>query len=269
MAIIPSILNFSYKKGDSLPPNRKINYDPFVKHTTNGGYFNTEVDANWVDGFGFTDTSGTISLRTSINSLSAGSHSARLKLYYIEITGGNTLKPAEPSRDFREFENLNRVRDFEIDKGIGDIDDNKPTKKWKTLVGEILININITEPVILNATPEALTFTYELGSSVPSAKMIQITSENNWSVSENCNWLSLSKQTGSNNGSFSVSVTPAGLNMGTHTTDITVKDGVTTKVIPVKLIVSEPQTGGEYLYVTPQQLNFVRWFAKRIASCCK
>ncbi len=222
MAITPSHLIFSYKKGDALPPARIVNYSS----TPNGdnSFVSYESSENWVYASNLTNTSGNIKISNNANNLSVGTHTASLEIFNYR-------------EDYPEFEN-------------------ERSSFIKTSIGTITIEINITQAVILNLSPDNLTFNYEFGGSTPTAQIVNITSENAWTITETTNWLAISINSGSNNGTFQVSVTPSGLSAGTHTANITVNDGVTTKILVVSLVVSEPDTGTDYLYVTPTTLSF-------------
>ncbi|MBS9773793.1 MAG: BACON domain-containing protein [Tenacibaculum sp.] len=239
MAITPNVLNFSYKKGTSLPPARIISYDAPEYLFENYSY-EIESNVNWVYGSGFTSTSAKIHINTSANNLPIGNHKALVKLYLIENWG--LLPDTEEISDNPDYGD--------------DTPDTWKPKQRKTLVGEFTVNISISKAVILNVTPADLSFNYKLGGSVPSAINVNVTSENPWTVTENTNWLAVSKTSGSGNGNFRVSVIPNGINVGTHTANITISDGVTTTKLPVSLIISESETGVDYLYATPLNLNF-------------
>lgn len=222
MAITPSSLNFSYKKGDALPPARVVNYSA---PDFGNNFISSEASESWLHASNYSFTSANIYINSNANNLTVGTHSATIEFF-------------------------NNEEDFKEPNQSG------PPTFIKTSLGVVTVSIVITEAVILTLSPDNLTFNYEFGGTTPSAQTVNVTSENSWTITENTNWLSISTTTGSNNGTFQVSVTPSGLNAGTHTTNVTVNDGVTTKTLSVSLIVSEPDTGTDYLYVAPNYLNF-------------
>ena len=221
MAVTPSSLSFNYKKGELLPPARVVNYSA---NDYGNNFISYEASENWVYASSLTFTSANIHISNNANNLSVGTHSATVEIFsYAE--------------DHHEF-------------------DNQQPGFIKTSLGTVTVSVVITEAIVLTLTPDNLTFNYEFGGSTPTAQTVNITSENAWTITESTNWLSISINSGSNNGTFQVSVTPAGLSAGTHTANVTVNDGVSTKILVVSLIVSEPDTGTDYLYVTPTTLNF-------------
>ena len=123
---------------------------------------------------------------------------------------------------------------------------------------DFTINLTITETVLLAVTPANISFNYTISGALPSGKLAQIVSENAWTIVTSAAWISSSVTTGSNNGSFSVSVDPYGLATGTHTGTVTVDDGSSTKIINISLVVSAGNTVDDYLYVAPTELDFVK-----------
>lgn len=220
MAITPSSISFNYKQGEALPPTRVVYYS----HQYNNTVF--EDVPNWLSVWNNQNTSADVLLSTPAQNLVPGNYSA-----VVTVKG----------QQLQEDGNGNLL-----------LDPNAPTYT----VGTFTVSLVVQETIVLSVSPEQLSYNYQLGGNAPADQTVTITCENNWTVTENSNWLSVSATSGSNNGSFQVTVVPSGLPIGTHTTDITVDDGVTTVVIPVTLIVSEPDTGSDYLYVTPVVLNF-------------
>lgn len=218
MAVTPSSLSFNYKKGEALPPARVVNYSA---NDYGNNFISFEASGNWVYASSLTFTSANIHLNNNTNNLSIGTHSTTIEFF----------------------------------SNKEDVDSNSPSF-IKTSIGTLTVSVLITEAIVLTLTPDNLTFNYEFGGNTPTAQTVNITSENAWTITESANWLSISINSGSNNDTFQVSVTPAGLSAGTHTANVTVNDGVTTKILVVSLIVSEPDTGTDYLYVTPTTLNF-------------
>lgn len=213
MAVTPNSLSFTHKQGATLPPARIVNYTHSLTIVV------VEGVPEWLN-VSANNTSANIKLKSFVNTLSGGTHTATITFKAVEL--------------------------LEID-----------INKYETeVIGTVTVSVVVTETVVLSLSPSNLTFTYELGGANPASQLVNVVSENAWTISENITWLTLSTTSGSNNGSFQVSVTPAGLAVGTHTVNITVNDGVTTKTLPISLVISEPSTGTNYLYVTPASLNF-------------
>lgn len=135
--------------------------------------------------------------------------------------------------------------------GINNSDPNGPR-----LESMLFVELNLIYTQLLEVTPSSANFSFVIGGSQPSSKHFSVKSESNWTVAKTQSWLNLSATSGSNNGSFSASVTTAGLSPGTYNDTITVDDGGTPKLISISLTVSDPDTGSDYLNIYPINLNF-------------
>lgn len=124
--------------------------------------------------------------------------------------------------------------------------------------GTINIDLTIIETVLLAVSQENVLFSYQSGGAVPNGKIIQITSENNWTVSTSNPWLSTSVASGYGNGSFTISVDPTNLTDSTNLATVNVYDGFTTVIINVTLSISDGNTSEEYLYLSPSELDFIK-----------
>jgi len=118
------------------------------------------------------------------------------------------------------------------------------------------INLDLQATQFLEVSPSSASFAFETGGSNPAAKVFSIISENSWTISKNAAWLSLSANSGANNGSFSISVNAVGLSPGVYNDTVTVDDGGTPFNISVSLTVSDPDTGTDYLNIYPTVLNY-------------
>ncbi len=124
-----------------------------------------------------------------------------------------------------------------------------------SLVIPVMLTVN-TLPS-LTATPTSLSFTYQMGGTVPAAQSFALstdTSQLNFTVTAPGTWLSASPLHGTTPGSVLVSVNPVGLGVGTYNGTIKVSAyGANNPVsVPVLLTV----TNGSALQVTPSQLTF-------------
>lgn len=219
MAITPNHLIFSYQKGDALPVSQVVNYPDFGASDYEMSY---DIAVDWLTLHAFTSSSTTVTLNTNSNNLSVGRHTATITVYYQEV----------------------------------DPDPNAPETEDKFTIGTFTVEVNITEALVLSVSPSNLSFSYQFGGDIPAAQTANIVSENAWTITETKTWLDVSVTSGTGNGSFVVSVVPTGLSSGSYTENIIIDDGVTTKSLPVTLVVSEADTGTDFLYVSPLVLNF-------------
>ena len=123
-------------------------------------------------------------------------------------------------------------------------------------VGTFTINLTIEDTIVLSLSPITANFSFQLGGTTPINKSISIISENNWTISKTQAWTTLSKTTGSNSDTFEIGVVTTGLTAGNYTDTVTVDDGVTIKTIAVSFVVTDANTGSDYLYVNPNLIKF-------------
>lgn len=123
------------------------------------------------------------------------------------------------------------------------------------------LSIEIIDTTLLSVSPTSIPFgNYTIGSNPPQGKMLQIESESNWFVTSSQDWVSFSSSTGSENGQVVVNVDPSGLTPGSYDAIVTVTDNYFAKEVVVTITVSEEDTSSQYLYVAPQNFEFVSEF---------
>lgn len=222
MPTTPTSLSFTYKKGQSNPPLQKVEYTLINPTFPEEQEVIHKTDDNWIHVDNKTLSSSDIGLNyTNTNQLSPGTYQGEVELFHKYIN--KTSDPNNPT--FRE-----------------------------DLIGTITVTLELSEDPQTEVRPSILEFEYLQGGGLPEAEVISVSSVHSWGVSSNQNWLTLSKNSGVNDGSFEVSVVPSGLNNGTHNGIITVNDGVENIQISVVLIVSS--TNNDFLNVSPNSLNF-------------
>lgn len=123
-------------------------------------------------------------------------------------------------------------------------------------LGTITVNITVEDTIVLDVSPNNISFNYEIGAATPNPKTISVVSENPWTVSKTQSWLSLSSTNGSNSGTFEVSVITTGLGPNSYSDVITITDGKDTRTINVNFVVTEANSGNDFAYITPQLLKF-------------
>lgn len=124
-------------------------------------------------------------------------------------------------------------------------------------VGVFQLNLTVVNTIILEVSPTSLNFAYDPALTPPSEKLVRITSENNWDVVKTESWITTSMTSGSNSASIYVGVDAASLPTGIYTGQISVADGIFTETITVNLTVQAPEASTDYLYVNPQNLEFL------------
>lgn len=124
-------------------------------------------------------------------------------------------------------------------------------------LGSYTANIEIQDTILLGVSPTVMTFTHNDGEAVPSTKPLQIISENNWNITSNQSWITLSTGNGNQNATVQIGVDPSALSFGVYEATVTVDDGIFTKDITVYLTVTAPDTAQDYLYLNPQNFEFL------------
>lgn len=119
------------------------------------------------------------------------------------------------------------------------------------------VTINVQKSVRLALSPSVLTFSYNTAEAVPAQKTVNIVSESSWVVTKSESWVTVSAINGSQNAAIKIGVDPVTLASGNYMATVTVKDGSFTEKITVSLTVSGAVTTQEYLYVNPQNLEFL------------
>lgn len=121
-------------------------------------------------------------------------------------------------------------------------------------------NLDVKEGNLLSLSPSVLNFTYQIGQPLPQNKIMQLNTNYNWSITPTQTWLNASPLTGLGNASVAVSVDPSGLSVGYYEGNIVVQDQNFTRSILVKLTVTGEDTSTDFLYATPQNLEFLSEF---------
>jgi Fibronectin type III domain/Viral BACON domain len=103
----------------------------------------------------------------------------------------------------------------------------------------------------LTAAPNSLTYTATQGGANPAAQTITVSANGTWTVSEKASWLSLSRASGSNNGTITASVNTATATQGPNSTTITVTSGGITRTVNITLTLNAPLTSSVTLTWRP------------------
>ncbi len=103
------------------------------------------------------------------------------------------------------------------------------------------VTLSVTpKPTSITLSPSSLTYTGVSNGANPTSQTVAVTSNGNWTVSDNAAWLTLSPTSGSGNGTISASVVLGGVSAGTNSATITVSSGGITRTVNVTLNLSAP-----------------------------
>ena len=110
----------------------------------------------------------------------------------------------------------------------------------------IPVTLFVTSSPLLNVVPGSLTFSYQVGGSLPALQSLALTSTGGalsyaaTATGSGGSWLAIGPVSGTTAGSITVAASPAGLTPGTYTGAITItatSAGNTQVVVPVRLVV--------------------------------
>ena len=219
MILTPAIIPFDHKKNDTLPPAYLINT------SINFNWMNIapEDKPDWIDFYDAENRTFKIKLNDNVNNLSKGNYSESIKVWFRYVS-------SDPLTGWQSYDSFT--------------------------FAFITVNLDLQDTIVLNVSPDKAQFTYTIGGTLPTSKLFTINAENNWTITKNASWINLPIVSGANAGTFTIGVTPTGKPAGVYNDNVTVNDGVTTKIIPVTLTVTKPVTDTDFLFVNPSSLNF-------------
>ncbi|KAB8156127.1 hypothetical protein EZY14_002610 [Kordia sp. TARA_039_SRF] len=119
------------------------------------------------------------------------------------------------------------------------------------------VTLNVQHATQLNIIPNQFIFNYIIGGNAPATQTLQIQSSSNWTVESNQSWVTISNASGVDSGQVSIGADASGITTGTYSAIITVTDAYAVQQAVVTLNVSDAQTSSTYLYVSPQNLEFL------------
>lgn len=252
-SVTPSTVNLSYKKYETQPVGTQvaitIDYGNTIlfKSIPSWMYIDNIVDNS--------DFSKTVIFNVNTyycNNIAANNYSATIQVYsadyndlYLHVSGSYVTFFGPVPEDIYDEESYQNI-DYSAASSI------------TYSVASIPVNLALTDSVLLSVSPTSLLFTMNSGDANPAGKIVQIASENSWTISKDVAWIGLSKTSGSNNDSFTVTVDSTGLGTGSYTGEITVAEGVTEETIQVTFTISDGNTTEDFLYVNPTEVEIVR-----------
>ena len=130
-------------------------------------------------------------------------------------------------------------------------------KRPNDAIDRLTVTLDVKDTLVLNVTPNPLVFNYVIGDPLPGNKLLQITSETNWTITAYQPWISLSDSSGTDSGQVLVGVDPSGLVLGKNESFLLIQDGNFQKSVVVIFNISEGDTENDYLYIEPRNIEFV------------
>lgn len=126
-----------------------------------------------------------------------------------------------------------------------------------TPLGNYTVNLTVSDTVRLSISPTTFSFSYDDGDPAPLDKELTIRSENDWTIVPSESWVTLSQDTGNGNGEVMVGVDIAGLDFGFYEAIVTINDGFLTASFTIYLTVNVPAETTDYIFLNPQNLEFL------------
>lgn len=216
MSVSPSTVNFNYTQQSGIIPSQ-----------TGSVYLQSLVVAS----VSFTKPSWLTVILTNINAQSSGSTVDFITK--VNSSGANVL----PEGSHTAQVTLNITYDT-------------PFGSQGTTQRSYTVNIDVTAPLVLKIDPQVINKNAEFGAGNPSAVPLSITTENNWSIVTDANWLSVSNSNGNGSDTVNVLFNIDGLSVGSYTGNILVDDGINTKTAVVNLIISS-SSSQQFVIVDP------------------
>lgn len=119
------------------------------------------------------------------------------------------------------------------------------------------VTVNVIDTVLLELNPTDMAFSHIIGETPPVTQNLSIQSENNWSVTKDASWITLSNTVGVNTANIAVGANVTGLAAGNYNGIVTVNDGLFVRNLAVSLSITGEETPTEFLNITPLALEFV------------
>lgn len=223
MAITPTPpVNFTYKKYTTVPVPVQVTAD--ILSTTN--YFEATNLPNWLEA---------VNLTYDYPNLKAS------RFLRIKKSVADTLPPGNYSAEIG-FERGNFAT--------------FPPEIFQ-ITSSYTVTMQLQDTIILDVSPSVMTFDYNEGDAAPATKPLQIVSENNWNITTDQSWITLSANSGSLNSTVQIGVDPTSLSFGVYEAKVTVNDGVFSRDITILLTVTTAQTGDNFVFLNPQNVEFL------------
>lgn len=218
----PEFLNFYHQLGaSSTPASQNLSFFLEGSLCNNVSY---EVDINYLEGYNWVTatvnqnntTDGTVDVSVDVSRFSSGIFRAKLKITaYCEDNGHDLIVESS----------------------------------W------VSINLQIAHGNYIDIIPDNISFSHQLGSTLPPAIDVDVHSNVSWSVEilNGATEITVAPVNSSNDGVLSISLTSDAdsLNVGTHYFQVRVTDGTIEKILNVSVVVSDANG----FTVTPTVIN--------------
>lgn len=124
-------------------------------------------------------------------------------------------------------------------------------------INPLQVVLTVQDTIMLEVNPQQLSFNYNIGESIPQNNLLTIQAEENWTITSQQNWVTLSSTFGNGNANVVVGVDPSSLPVGVYTSQLIIQDSFFTKNVIITLTVTEGDTDNNYLYLNPRNFFFV------------
>jgi hypothetical protein len=118
------------------------------------------------------------------------------------------------------------------------------------------VSLKVVDTVKLSLTKQDFSFSHVVGATAPGTQFLGITTENNWSITLDKPWATVSNSNGAGNQTVFIGVNVDGLAPGIYEAGFIVDDGQTIKSGTITLLISGPSDQDDYLDLGNTGLSF-------------
>ena len=118
------------------------------------------------------------------------------------------------------------------------------------------VSLKVVDTVRLSLSKIDFSFNYVVGDTIPDAQFLKITTENDWSITLDQPWTTVSNANGTGNQTVFLGVTVDGLAPGIYEAGFIVDDGKDRKNGTITLLINGPTENEDYLDVSNTGLSF-------------
>lgn len=118
------------------------------------------------------------------------------------------------------------------------------------------VTLKVVDTVRLSLSKQDFSFNFVVGDTPPESQFLQITSENDWSITLDQPWATVSDANGTGNQTVFLGVTVDGLAPGIYEAGFIVDDGKDRKSGSITLLINGPTSSEDYLDVSLTGLSF-------------
>ncbi|MDN3595334.1 BACON domain-containing protein [Zunongwangia endophytica] len=134
----------------------------------------------------------------------------------------------------------------------------------RPLTYTLQINLTILEGTRLDIDNRSFKFEYRRGQNPPASQFLRVTSEKNWQIVSDQQWLRFSPETGQGNTLVTVTADPAGITTTTNRANYVVSDG-DVQIQGVSFLYIFGSTGQDYINASKELITFAANYQETVS----